>query len=297
MKSRSLSAMLLEHLAPARRPAVEAIDGLEAVLKARYDAGKAAWPEVKVSADAFVTHLARHVAVRAGKGIDVLHTDFYFAVALTLADPKALEMFSRVLVPRLRAVIERRSGVSTLQADDVLATLEDRLLVNGPAGSRIANYSGRGSLDRFLRAAAVNQLTNRLRTSKTEGAMSDALAAALIDPRQNPELAALARDSKAAFATAFQAAFRSLTPRERVLLRLHTFESATITDIGRMYQVHKVTAFRWLEEARDHLKTATRAALRDRLEIDEGELNSFLRQLPASMEHSLKTMFQTLEQP
>lgn len=283
----------LVNAAPAAiRPQLEAIDELEASLVERYEHGRAAWA-VNVSRDAFATHLAGHLGAEPQKAISGLHADFYLAVALSQHDPAALELFGRVVLPRVRTMLERRAPSAPV-VEEVMVSIEDRLLVSGPAGGRIAHYAGRGSLERFVRAAAVNQLMNRLRSPQGES-LDDALAGALIDPRQSPELATMSRDARAVFFGALGAAFQSLPSRDRLLLRLHTFENATINDIGRMYQVHKVTAFRWLEEARTHLRVATLAKLRESHALPESEIDSFLRQVPGSLEISLKTMFQSLE--
>src|SRR5206468_8965856 len=114
------------------------------------------------------------------------HDDFYLATALKLGNPKAFDAFHRIFTPKLRATVERRAAsLSSAVADDVLATIEDRLLVNGPEGMRIAHYSGRGPLLGFLRAAAVNQLMNRLRTPESEP-LGEAVTSQMIDRGRSP---------------------------------------------------------------------------------------------------------------
>lgn len=291
--SNGLRTQLLNVCEPRRRPALEAIADLEARLERALEAGRAAWPQVALDAKAWVEHLAVHLGDGPERALEALHSDFYLAAALTAGDRVALDLFTRVHLPRLKAVLQRRSPGSGI-VDEVLATLEDRLLVSGPNGTRIAHYSGRGSLDRFLRAAAVNQLMNKLRTPQADG-LSEGLASSLIDVHENPELSVMSRDAREVFAAALQAGFQSLPDRQRLLLKLHTFENATINDLGRMYQVHKVTAFRWLEEAREQLRAATVKHLREHHRVPESELESFIRQLPPSLEASLKTIFRSLE--
>lgn len=287
-------AALLVAAAPAKAGALEAVDDLNGVLQRRFDEGRAAWPTVEVSPEKWAAHLASHLGEAPAKLVGSLHSDFYLAVGLVEANRAALDLFLSEFMPRLQALLERRAPTSGV-VSQVMSKLEDRLLVGGgEKGTGIASYSGRGSLDRFLRAAAINQLMNELRTPQAD-ALTETVASALVDLERTPELSALSRNTREIFATALQAAFRSLPDRQRLLLKLHTFENATITDLGRLYQVHKVTAFRWLEEARNQLRLATIKQLREHHRIPETELESFIRHLPVSLEASLKTIFRSLE--
>ncbi len=294
MVEASFVELLRQAMPTTRHAALDAVPGLESLLRERFEAGRAAWPRVAVEPAAWVAQLARHLPAKLDTALGAVHPDLYLAVGLSLGDAEALSTFLQVFVPKLKAIIARRKDVSSLQAEEVLATLEDRLLFSGPEGSRIGNYSGRGALEGFLRAAVVNQLLNRMRSKHTEGELSDELAASLIAPDQTPELAMLAKTSQQAFVTAFTSAFRSLPPRERALLRLHTFEKATIDDIGRLYQVHRVTAYRWLEEARTHLGEVTRERLRDAIGMSHDAIETFLQRLPSRLEVSLERMFQSV---
>src|SRR6185312_12611152 len=53
--------------------------------------------------------------------------------------------------------------------------------------------------------------------------------------------------------TAFEAAVKGLEPRERTMLRFHLVEGMTIDDVARLYQIHRATAARQLEKARDRV--------------------------------------------
>src|SRR5262249_41683920 len=69
------------------------------------------------------------------------------------------------------------------------------------------------------------------------------------------------------FELAFREAVQSLSDRERILVRQHFLDGVSVNDLGRLYRVHRATAGRWLERARDALLAATRARLMARLAV------------------------------
>lgn len=289
MHSPTMNALLLRRASGPLARKLEAIEDLESTELESYERGRTAWP-VEVSREAWAEHLLRHLGEQPEAHLRSLHPDFYLAVALRGRDPAALGLFQKVLSPRVRATIARRAPTSVI-IDEVLSAVEDRLFFAAPEGC-ISDYAGRGSLDRYVRAAAVHQLMNKLRTPQSES-LTDLLTGAMIDTGATPEWASMASDTRNVFLKALSEAFRALPDRDRLLLRLHTFENATIVDIGRMYQVHKVTAFRWLEEARARLRTGTLSKLTEKL--PRTEVESFLRAVPRSIDLSLKSIFRSLE--
>jgi RNA polymerase sigma-70 factor (ECF subfamily) len=279
-----LAGLLRAAAAAPLRAQLEAIDGLGARLEALYARGRAAWPAFDVSPDAWVRHLARHLAPQVARGLEVLHDDFYLAVALTLGQPAALAEFTTRFRPRLLAQLSR--GNDRTVAEEALSHVEERLLVEG----RIGQYSGRGSMERFIRAVGANELLNRVRGVRPEQ-LTDAMVESFVDGARNPELAAVSRDARRTFAHALHAAIQTLEAKERLLLRLHAVEGATIDELGRMFGVHKVTAFRWLEEARLHLRNATRRQLRETHALADRDIESLLGGSFAALDVSLRTLF------
>ncbi|MBL8955915.1 MAG: hypothetical protein JNK82_34390 [Myxococcaceae bacterium] len=284
----NLAELLRESAAPALRAQLDAVTGLEAKLDALYERARTVWQPFDVARDVWVRHLARHLAPQVERGLDAVHPDLYFAAALTLRQPAALARFADLYRPKLLAQLSR--GNDRALAEDIVAAVEERLLVGGPRGARIADYSGRGSLERFVRAVAANELLNGVRGVHPEP-LTDAMVERFADAARNPELAAVSRESRRAFAGALHEALKALAARDRLLLRLHAVEGATISELGLMFEVHKVTAFRWLEEARLRLRNETRRRLRDAYALGEAELDSLLGGSSATLEVSLKSIF------
>ena len=103
-----------------------------------------------------------------------------------------------------------------------------------------------------------------------------------------PEVEYMKRMYSTEFKAAFSAALGELGPREQTLLRYHHVDGLNIDEIGAIYRIHRVTAFRWIEKAKEALVKATLDALRARLEADPpSELDSVLRMIRSQIHLSL----------
>ena len=61
------------------------------------------------------------------------------------------------------------------------------------------------------------------------------------------------------------------------MLYYHLVGQLGIDRIGAIYRVHRVTAFRWIRDAREALVTRTRELLAERMNLAGDELESLLR--------------------
>jgi RNA polymerase sigma-70 factor (ECF subfamily) len=121
----------------------------------------------------------------------------------------------------------------------------------------------------------LRSLERERRAEPLDDRRLDELAPGVEDPR----LAYLRRVYGASFREAFDAAVASLAPRERNLLRLSVIDGLSIDQLAAIFHVHRSTAARRLEHARDALVAATRDRMRVTLAISESELESILRML------------------
>jgi RNA polymerase sigma-70 factor (ECF subfamily) len=85
----------------------------------------------------------------------------------------------------------------------------------------------------------------------------------------SPELAYLRRTYEREFQEAFQTALASLSSRERNILRYHFVDGLSIDRIGDFYGVHRATAARWLNRAREALCLMTREILGQRISLSQ----------------------------
>ena len=103
----------------------------------------------------------------------------------------------------------------------------------------------------------------------------------------DPELAYMKERYRNQFREAFVRAVQMLSDREQALLRYHHIDGLNIDEIGAIYRVHRVTAFRWLEKAKEQLVQKTLELLRARLKVTPKELDSVLRMIRSQIHLSL----------
>jgi RNA polymerase sigma-70 factor (ECF subfamily) len=132
-----------------------------------------------------------------------------------------------------------------------------------------------------LRATAVRAHLNVLRKGKKELLAED-----------DPELQHMKARYSGEFRQAFKDALDSLSDREKSLLRHHFCDELNIDQIGAIYRVHRVTAFRWLQKARETLVTRTQRLLRQRLKTTDAEFESIVRLIRSQVEVSIRRLLQ-----
>ncbi len=90
----------------------------------------------------------------------------------------------------------------------------------------------------------------------------------------------------------FQAALREaaseLTTRERNLLYQHHVDGLTMDQLAVVYGLHRVSVIRAIGKARTKLADGTRLRLRERLRVDETELESLLRAVGPNFDLSIR---------
>ncbi len=245
----------------------------------------AAWPGIPVDAAAFCGHLAR--LLQAGGQPGELHVeDLYLALACAHRQPLALERMAQAIHDEVEGALRRMSGPPGM-AEEVEQQLRERLLV-GEGRPKILDYGGRGTLSKWLRAAAVRTALTVRRAGRREVAADEDELLELPAANQDPELRLIQASYRKAFSAAFQSALASLDPQQRNLLRLQLLDGLNIDQIGGIYAAHRSTAARWLAKAREELLTRTREALGTALRLSPQELDSLMGQLHSQLDVSLR---------
>jgi RNA polymerase sigma-70 factor, ECF subfamily len=257
-------------------------------LAALLGAARAVWPDVRVSDEAF----SAHVAARLGEDAD-LETlpiaDLLLACGCALGEPRALALFERHFLLPARAALSRFEAAGVV--DDALQNVRARLLVTeGGAPPRIADFAGQGSLEGWVKVAALRAAIDLTRRDRRESSTDDedlAAAEAALAPEAHPELEYLKAEYREPFAAAVRAAVVALSRDERSLLRFNLVDGLNIAAIGAIYGVHRATVARWIAQARAHVLEATRTELRARLGIADDELDSLIQALASQLDVSL----------
>jgi RNA polymerase sigma-70 factor (ECF subfamily) len=291
----SLVGPFLDAAPAGVRPSLEAMADLDRKLWTIVAEGRAAWPDFALDAKDVVAFVARQVTPDlAEAALDGLRpADVYLACACARQVPGAINAFDRDYMREVDIALSRmRIGPPRL--NDVKQLVRQRLFVGGgtagtpTSAGKIAEYGGRGDLRRWVRSVAVRTCLNDLRKGKREILVDDDhLIAQHAIQQDDPEVEYMKRTYAAEFKAAFSEALAQLGAREQTLLRYHHVDGLNIDEIGAIYRVHRVTAFRWLEKAKEGLVKGTLDLLRARLKLSSKELDSVLRMIRSQIHLSL----------
>ncbi|MBL8957873.1 MAG: sigma-70 family RNA polymerase sigma factor [Myxococcaceae bacterium] len=263
---------------------------LEATLQALVEAGRAAWPAVNVEP----AELIRHVASRLAADSDLarLHAaDLYLAYGCLAQDAAALEAIDRLAATNVPAVLGQLPP--GLAADEVLQRLRVKLLVwNKETAPAITTYSGKGPLVPFMRAAAVRLVQDHLRRGAGQREVAASDDALLETPAAAGDLDTQLLKARFApeFKAAFQEALTTLSPRDLNILRMTYLDGVSPEEIGRVYQTHRTTVWRWLNTCREELLSQTRKKLAERVKVNDGELSSLMNAVQSQLDVSINRM-------
>jgi RNA polymerase sigma-70 factor (ECF subfamily) len=154
--------------------------------------------------------------------------------------------------------IAREDSAARELADTLYADLYGTNLREGKRVSKLSSYTGRGSLEGWLRTVLSQEFVNRYRRTKRlvsldeeseEGVQFQA-------PEPEPILAADARLSQAT-----DEALAYLSPEERMVLSAYYLDGRTLAEIARMLGVHESTISRKLDKLAKSLRKQILAGL------------------------------------
>jgi RNA polymerase sigma-70 factor (ECF subfamily) len=253
---------------------------------------KAAWPAL-VADD---VEFARYVGARLPRDLDPIAAlaalkveDLYLAWRCLQRDPAALQAFDSAMAGPIRRALARINAPEALK-EDVAQKLRERLFVGAEGQApRIADFGGRGQLRRWVQAAVARLCLDQVRSQRREVPL-DEFGSVRHAPSVDPELEHLRRMYGPVFAVAFAGAIGQLDEEERTMLRHHLVEGLTIDDIGARYGVHRATAYRWVERAREALVEHTRNEMMKRLRIEPHEVESILRVIRSEVHLSVQRL-------
>jgi len=209
----------------------------------------------------------RYIAAFAPDAQDARLAELALCCACAAGHSAAIAEFERTYFHEIDHAL-RNIDRSRDLTEEIKQTLREKLFVGQTPG--ITRYAGRGPLGRWLQVVATREALMRLRKHRREHLRADIELA-------DHELHVLRREYRAEFERAFADALASLTSKDRNLLYYHLIGRLSIDRIGAIYRVHRVTAFRWLRDARDGLVSRTRELLAARMNLAGDELESLLR--------------------
>jgi RNA polymerase sigma-70 factor, ECF subfamily len=258
---------------------------LAQALAGLHSAGRAAWPGLNVSPSAFAAHLeqvateansAERISVLSGEGL-------YLAVACLHGVAGSQGAFEAAHFGAIARALSKMNAGNTF-TDEVLQHLRVRLFSDPRL---LLTYTGRGAIGSWLKVIALRD-AQRIRNKHAPGHSADEeQLLELPSPDADPELRFLKMQYRRDFKEAFAGALQSLDARQRSVLKMSFVEGLSIDEIGKVYDVHRATAARWIATAREQLVEQTRAQLAGRLGLARSELDSLIGLVRSNLSISL----------
>jgi RNA polymerase sigma-70 factor (ECF subfamily) len=262
---------------------------------------RARWPESKLKDEQLAAALATGLANQRDPAAALARLrveDLFLAQWCATGDPRAITEFERVHRADVEGVLARFRKLA-ITSDELRQTLRIKLFVaaNGKP-ARIADYSGFGFLQNWLRVTALRALVDvarRERTRKLEELLADDDLLGL--PALGPDLgAAVSREQVShAIKQAFAQAVMALAPRQRNFLRHTHVDSLTLDQIAALYGIHRATVARTLAQARAELVESTRRELATQLGVTAESLDSVVRAADSRIDLSLSRVLRAPE--
>jgi RNA polymerase sigma-70 factor (ECF subfamily) len=166
--------------------------------------------------------------------------------------------------------IAREQSAARDLADSLFADLYGTTLREGRRVSKLASYTGRGSLEGWLRTVLAQEFVNRYRRQRHTVSLEEKVEAGVQFAARVSEPVPVA-DSRLQQATA--EVLSALDAEDRFLLASYHLDGRTLAEIARTLGVHESTISRRLEKLtrslRKHLLTALSRRGMDRRQAEE----------------------------
>lgn len=253
--------------------------------------GRAQFPELSIAEDRLRPLVNQRLA--AADQPDALVADeIYLACACALRDAAAIAVFEKRYFGVIAPVLSRMA-LTRDQIAEVEQQLRIKLLVaDGEQPPRVVGYAGEGQLGGLVRVAALRAGLNMLRDAgklEHDDAGFEDLPISADTPEQSQQKA----QHRAAFKAAFEDAINVLESRDRSLLQLSIVKGASIDKIAAVYAVHRATAARWLQTARDNLTKIVHRRLGERLNLPVDQLGDLFPLVESRLELSLDRLLRS----
>jgi len=147
--------------------------------------------------------------------------------------------------------IAKESSAARELADSIYADLYGTTTRQGKRNSKLASYTGRGSLEGWLRTVMAQEFVNRYRRQRRTVSLDEESEEGTQFAAPNPE-PAVAVDSRVETAT--DQALAELNSEDRFVLASYFLDSRTLAEIARALHVHESTISRKVDKLAKSLR-------------------------------------------
>ena len=236
-----------------------------------YERSKAA--EVGLGPDQFAAILneicAKHAAGGEPRNIAEFHAtlrieELVLARACAAGNERAWEIFLlryREKLYDIAGYITKEASAARDLADSIYADLYGMTERDGKRSSKLASYTGRGSLEGWLRTVIAQEYVNRYRKQRKLVSLDEESEEGVQFAASNPE-PVTAPDRRIEEAT--DETLAALPAEERFILASYYLDERTLAEIARMLRVHESTISRKLDKLAKSLRKQIVKSLRRR---------------------------------
>jgi RNA polymerase sigma-70 factor (ECF subfamily) len=149
------------------------VQGVSFEIEEAVGRARAAWPLIAVDDARFAVRLVEIVSESPIATADLHVEDLYLAWACLEGNAEALATFEERMLPVIATTLARLR-IEPGRRDDLLQDLRIHLIVGSAGGpGKLAQYRGRGELERWLRAIALRAAYRLASRSRSEVALDE----------------------------------------------------------------------------------------------------------------------------
>ena len=256
----------------------------EQAIEQAFARGKQAYPGLDVDLVTVRAHAERVLGEAPEWDWRRFAAELYLCCGCARGDVEATRVLEADALPHVVKAISRIDPEPEF-IEEALQILRGKLLV-GPR-AKVADYAARGPLIAWLSVAAARVALDLIRSRNARKLQH----ADLPDRLAQTDVSPLNDIVKSRYADSFQRALKeaisALPPRERNLLRLQLVGRCSIDQLGRMYLVHRATAARWLESARNRVFESVRDQMKMEHHLTDREFDSIARGVRSQLDLSI----------
>jgi RNA polymerase sigma-70 factor (ECF subfamily) len=248
-----------------------------------------------------------------GTFVDEIHADeLCLIVACEQGDENAWEE----LVANYDSTVKsaaRKIAANSEDAEDLASSIWAELYglrqdESGNRKTKLAYYSGRGSLGGWLRAIISQMAVDRFRkesrlvqieeTREIENLAEESSNISnnehIVSHAENPEEIFSERQSSNDVSEALSTAIASLEAEDRLILKMYYFDGLKLKDIAAVFGYHEATASRKLVRVQNEIRKSVERSLKAHHGWSDGEVKKYLADTAAGLGISFEKMFAVL---
>jgi RNA polymerase sigma-70 factor (ECF subfamily) len=154
--------------------------------------------------------------------------------------------------------IAREESAGRELADSLYADLYGTRTKEGRRISKLASFTGRGSLEGWLRAVLAQEYVNRFRHARGQVSMEEQIESGR---RFEPKAPAPSETVDLRLEEATDQALAALPSEDKLILTCYYLDGRTLAEIARLLEVHESTMSRKVERITQSIRKAIRAGL------------------------------------